>query len=277
MAGLTLTHGDQQVLLRPQLGGAVERFTWRDIDLLRPAGPDAGVRHMGIFPLLPYANRIGNGQLPGHPPLAQNLPPEPHSLHGFGWQRPWQIDISSERQARLTLAHVADADWPFDCSGTFDVLLAAGGLHLRLGVRHDGPGSMPAGLGFHPFFPTDSATLLDAHWSGMWETGPDHLPRQHIAAVPAAGMALADWHIDHCFTAWDGVARLHYRTHIVTISADCPFLHCFKPADGRPFIALEPVSHMPNAHQMAPRQLRQLGHGEQFCITMHIQPQARPA
>jgi aldose 1-epimerase len=275
MMPLTLSQGDQQVRVRPELGGAIERYNWHGIELLRPAPPDGGVRQMGIFPLVPYANRIGNGQLPGHRALRPNFPPEPHSLHGFGWQRPWQASATTDHSALLTLDHAADADWPFDCTCSLAIVLDAVGLHLQLALTHTGSGSMPAGLGFHPFFPTASGPLLDARWDGRWETGADQLPLLQVAAVPATRMPVQNWEVDHCHTGWDGKASLQYARHSVALSADCAFLHCFKPADGRPFIALEPVSHQPNAHQLAPQQLHQLERGQQFSITMHIQAQER--
>jgi aldose 1-epimerase len=277
MEPLILSHGDQQVSVRPELGGAIAAYRWRDIDLLRPAPADGTVRQMGCFPLVPYANRIGGGRLPGHPALAPNFPPEPHSLHGFGWQRAWHISASSANAAILTLLHAADAHWPFDCDVTLDIRLDQHGLHQCLTLTQRGQGKMPAGLGFHPFFPTDSAPRLDASWDGMWDSGSDHLPRSHSAAAPAAGLAVAQWAVDNCFTGWNGRACLSYARHLVELTADCPFLHCFKPFDGRPFIALEPVSHMPNAHQLAPQQLRQLGSGQQFSISMQIQPHERPS
>ena len=279
MAILSLACGANQVLVHPGVGGAIRQFLWRGIDILRPTPLDAGVRQMGVFPLAPYSNRIGYGHLPGHAPLRPNFPGEPHSMHGFGWQRAWRVLAVDRCRARLLLEHAADEDWPFDCELTQDVELDEHALTLRLALRNTDTRAMPVGLGFHPFFPVDGDTRLDAQWDGMWERDLDHLPEHHVAATCAALRAVAGWKVDNCFTGWMGAATLDYAHHRVRIEAGpaCGYLVCFRPGDGRAFIALEPVSHIPNAHQMAargvaPTGLRELASGECFDISMTITP-----
>ncbi|EWH01852.1 aldose epimerase family protein [Halomonas sp. BC04] len=46
---------------------------------------------MGLYPLLPWSNRISAGGFDWrgqHYPLAGNLAGEPLPIHGDGWQRP---------------------------------------------------------------------------------------------------------------------------------------------------------------------------------------------
>lgn len=282
MPALTLACGTNQVQVRPDTGAAIEQFSWRGMDILRPTPPDATtVRQMASFPLVPYANRIGSARLPGHAPLRLNFLPEPHSLHGFGWQRPWQVSAASANTARLQLIHAKDQDWPFDCVCTLDIMLDMESLHLRLTLRNTDLRDMPAGLGFHPFFPLDADTRLTARWEGMWET-ENQLPVRHVAVPAAAQKALANWQVDHCFTDWNGSAVLDYASHRVVLAAggQCPNLQCYRPGDGRPFIALEPVSHIPNAHQLAESGnpdtgLRTLSSGQSFEISMSITVKAR--
>ncbi len=88
---------------------------------------------------------------------------------------------------------------------------------------------------------------------------------------------MTDWRVDNCFAGWNGAATLDYATHSVRIEAgpECPYIVCFRPADGRPFIALEPVSHVSNAHQLEERGvaglgLRMLAPDQTFSIRMAI-------
>ena len=284
-ATLSLRRGHTSATLCPATGGAIVSLCWRGIELLRPASAQSPVRQMGMFTLVPYSNRIGYGQLPGETPLRANFAPEPHSVHGFGWQRPWQVAHAGADRASLELAHQADEDWPFACHAALQVALTADGALLHLSLTNTDTRPMPAGLGFHPFCPVDATTRLRAAWDGRWELDAVHLPCR-LAPLTAhddfhVSRPVSGWEVDHCFTGWDGSATLDYATHSVDIAAgpECPYLVCLRPADGRPFIALEPVSHVSNAHQLDQRAvsrtgLRLLAPGATFTISMAIS--ARP-
>lgn len=289
MQTLTLACGDMQLDVRPDLGAAIERFIWRGIDIFRPAPTASSVREMGCFPLTPYSNRIGHGRLPGQGVLRLNFLPQPHSLHGFGWERSWQTVASGPHALQLRLTHTSDEDWPFDCEKRCEIALDETSLHMRLTLRNTDARSMPAGLGFHPFFPVDEAARLITQVTGMWQT-ENWLPVRHAAlsaqdvAFTTGRQGVAGWTVDNCFTGWGGSAVLEYADYCVSISADpaCAFLQCFQPGDGRPFISLEPISHIPNAHQLAEQGhadtgLRQLASGESFSVGMRITPSAKSA
>lgn len=278
---LVLAHGDTTATIDAHTGGAIARLRWCGIDLLRPAGEGATVREMGMFVLVPYSNRIGLGGLPGEVRLAANFPGEPHSIHGFGWQRAWQVSDAGADWACLDLVHAPDAHWPFSCQATLNIALRADGAQMQLSLRNTDTRPMPAGLGFHPFFPVDDSTFLQAQWDGRWELDAARLPI-HLAAVSvqddfSAPRLVSGWHVDNCFTGWPGRATLHYAHHSVCIEAgpECPYIVCFRPADGRPFVAIEPVSHVSNAHQLEQRGvagtgLRTLAPAETFSIRMAI-------
>lgn len=286
MRTIQLVNGDMSALLCPEIGGAVARLAWRGLDILRPTPQSAiehgQVRQMGIFPLVPYSNRIGNGLLPlegkAYSLLRANFLPESHSIHGFGWQRVWHVEQQDASSASLVLKHHPDDDWPFACECRMQLVLTSEGLSMQLSVRNDDPQTMPAGLGFHPYFPVDASTSLRAYWNGYWIMNTDNLPVLHKALdAPSTARRLIDWHVDNCFTGWQGRATLNYASHRTVIEAgpECPYIVCFRPADGRPFIALEPVSHVNNAHQLErrgvhPTGLHWLKTGQSFSVSMRI-------
>lgn len=286
MRTIELVNGDMSALLCPEIGGSVARLAWRGLDILRPTPQNAieqgQVRQMGIFPLVPYSNRIGKGLLPlgvdAHALLRANFLPEPHSIHGFGWQRAWQVEKQDATSVNLLLKHSPDEDWPFACESRMRLTLGTLGLSLQLAIRNDDVQTMPAGLGFHPYFPVDPNTSLRACWDGYWMMDSEHLPtvRQALDA-PTSARKLVDWYVDNCFTGWQGRASLNYASHrtVITAEPECPYLVCFRPSDGRPFIALEPVSHLNNAHQLErrgvhPTGLKWLQTGQSFSISMSI-------
>jgi aldose 1-epimerase len=287
---LNLTSGDSAVTVCPQIGGSIAQFTWRGHDVLRPA-PDTAirdglVRQMGFYPLVPYSNRIGYAELIVNTDkyrLRANAPPEPHALHGFGWQREWQVKSHSDHAATLSLIHEPDTDWPFACDATEHISFAGDSLHLRLQLTNTDTRAMPAGLGFHPFFPINDETSFEAAWQAMWAMGGDKLPIGRVEAPPEANFRqsrqIKDWQVDNCFTGWSRHAVLEYPSHRVQIDADenCRQLVCFAPNDGRNFIALEPVSHVNNAFALAAAGVgdtgtRILAPGQTLAISMSIRP-----
>ncbi|MEQ1517835.1 MAG: aldose 1-epimerase [Usitatibacteraceae bacterium] len=287
--------GDSQVTLCPEIGGAIGRFTWKGHDILRRA-PDSAinekqVRQMGVYPLMPYSNRIGQAKLiVGDQTFAlrPNFLQEPHAIHGFGWQRVWEIEKRSTDSALLRLAHTPDADWPFACEATESVRLTENTLHIALTVKNNDKRAMPAGLGFHPYFPIAPGTHLQSDWKGMWKMGADSLPTE-LGPVPMEAdfsqlRPLAGWKVDHCFTGWARRALLDYPTHRMQLdaSAVCRNIVVFAPNDGRNFIALEPVTHINNAFALAANGvadtgMRMLATGESFEASMSIAVSGRAA
>jgi aldose 1-epimerase len=287
-AVLRLRHDDNELLVCPDAGGAVARFSWRGHDILRPASPaamaGAEVRAMGMYPLLPYSNRIAFGQLAldsGVCQLRKNFPPEPHSIHGFGWQRVWSVKSHAENSMELILKHEPDADWPFACSARQTLRLDVNGLFLQLSIRNDDVSVMPAGLGMHPYFPLRTGLQLQTKWQGQWPMGRDRLPVGRMA-LPAemnfdTPRDVASWQVDHCFSGWNRRAMLAYPQYRVQLQAslECPFIVCFAPNDERAFIALEPVTHVNNAFALATQGvsdtgMKLLAPGQEFSIEMSI-------
>ena len=290
---ITLQSGESQLTLCPEIGAAIAGFTWRGIDILRRA-PDSAikeklVRQMGSYALMPYSNRIGHGKLiVGDQtfPLRANFPPGTHAIHGFGWQREWQVAKQTRDFAELRLRHEPDVDWPFACESVQSLRLAASSLQLTLAVKNLDKRNMPAGLGFHPFFPLTPETHLQADWKGMWNMDADSLPTELVSVPPEADFSqlrpAANWKVDNCFTGWNRRAVLDYPTHRMQIDASeaCRQIIAFAPNDGRNFIALEPVTNINNAFALAAKGvvdtgLRMLASGESFDISVAISVSGR--
>ena len=290
-----LQNGESRVTLCPETGAAIARFTWKGHDILRPA-PDKAIaekliRQMGSYPLVPYSNRIGLAKLiVGDQAfsLRPNFPPGPHAIHGFGWQRAWQVVKRNAESAELHLRHEPDTDWPFACEATQHLRLGTNALHLSLAVKNTDKRAMPAGLGFHPFFPLTPDTHLQTDWRGMWQMGDDSLPTM-LGPVPMEAdfsqlRPVSNWKVDHCFTSWNRRAVLDYPTHRMQLDASeaCRQIVVFAPNDGRNFIALEPVTNINNAFALAAKGvsesgMRMLAANERFEISMSITLSGRAA
>ena len=290
-----LKNGDSQVALCPEIGGAIARFTWKGYDILRRAPDNAiaekSVRQMGVYTLVPYSNRLGQAKLiVGEKTflLHPNFPPEPHAIHGFGWQRVWNVVKRNADSAELNLQHLPDIDWPFACEATQVVRLSANALHVSLAVKNKDTRAMPVGLGFHPYFPLTPDTHLQTEWRGMWQMDADSLPTK-LSLVPAEAdfsqlRPVSNWKVDHCFTGWSRRAVLDYPTHRMQLDASdaCRQIVVFAPNDGRNFIALEPVTNINNAFALAASGvadtgMRMLAANETFEISMTIMLSGRAA
>lgn len=141
---------------------------------------------------------------------------------------------------------------------TLDYALAPDGLAVAMTVTNRDAKPMPAGMGLHPYFPKAPDTMLGFRAAGVWLNTIDHLPgdRQPVAAewrfTPER--TLGQPGLDNAFVGWEDAARITWpsRGLALAIGADPAFGHLvvFTP-EARPFFCVEPVSHVPNAINMA--------------------------
>ena len=294
---VSLAAGGARVELAPDIGGAIAGFTFRGRDVLRPttaaARADRCVRGHACYPLVPYSNRIAQGELTfggrAHA-LARNFGDHPHAIHGVGWQRPWRVVDCDTASALIAFEHDACGDhfhawpWPFAAWQSFALIAddAAATLTLRIGLRNTGSEAFPFGLGWHPYFPRDAATVLGFTARALWETDPTCLPTALVAPTGqrcfAPPRAIGTTRLDNVYTGWDGRATLAdaMRGHAVDIEADgaCPYLVVFIAASGD-YLAVEPVTQMTDAFNRAARGERDTGTrflepGAAFSCTMRI-------
>lgn len=262
-----LASGDLVLDLAPHIGGSVAGFTKGGVHLLRLTPPEALdkglVRGTSAFPLVPYSNRIAHGRFSfeGDHQLTRNAGAEPHALHGNGWQLPWAIADIAAASCTLVLDHRPFGfgpggwdGWPFAFRAVQRFELEPNELRVTLSLENTDSRPMPAGLGWHPFFPAGPDSTLAFTASGMWTTHTDFLPAEHVP-VPAhqahdAGRRIGSVTLNNCFTGWDGQARMELGRGLpaLHLSADRLFSMAivYTPA-GQSFFAFEPVSHMPDA------------------------------
>jgi aldose 1-epimerase len=299
---LTLSAGTALVQMSPRTGGAIAAFTFNGIDVMRrtPESERAtgNVRAHACYPLVPYSNRIAHATLrfAGRDyELDRNFGDHPHSIHGVGWQRPWQVVARDDSTALLALEHHASGPdarawpWPFRAAQAFSVRAHDGGATLtaKLSLVNTGDRPFPFGLGFHPFFPRGATTALDLDADAFWENDDTQMPIRSVA-LPAGWRrgilsARRDQGIDNVFTGWRGAAMFTdparpFDTGIVA-DRSAAFVVVYTPPKGD-FVAVEPVTHMTDAFNRATRAERDTGTrilpaGAGFSCTMQIYTSAR--
>jgi aldose 1-epimerase len=208
------------------------------------------------FPLVPYSNRIGHGGFEWrgqHVTLARNFPPEPHAIHGVGFERPWQVQARSSDSVLMTLKHRPDAGWPWAFDARQRITLTDDLLILEFDAVNLESQAVPLAFGHHPYFPRHGA-LLTFHAQGVWLADTDGLPCELVK--PAGQLdfskesAVENADIDHCFTGWKGLAIIAWpeKAQALGIAASrelsSAVVYIRRELDA---FCFEPVPHMNNA------------------------------
>jgi len=264
---ITLRADQARVGIAPSIGGSIAHYHWIDgahrHDWLRPAAPAdllAGTAgRLACFPLVPFSNRLRDGRFAfgGHAiALPLNQPPQPHALHGHGWQAAWSVVERDADRITLEYDHRAGA-WPFPYRARQEFLLTGDELRLSLSLENRGRETMPAGLGFHPYFPRTPGCRLSARVDAMWATDAEVMPTALVDADPRLGdprgLPVADVMLDNAFTGWRRQAAITWpeRGARLLLDAGAPlgFLVVYSPA-GADFFCAEPVSHCTDAFNL---------------------------
>ena len=282
-----LEAGDWSVEVDAERGGLIRTCRWRGRDVLVPAkagawpeGADAG-----CFPLVPFSNRIRGAEFSFLGQTIRLPAPafaDPHALHGLGWRRAWHVQPSPANEIVLLQANPGEAwPWPYEARQTLSV--AADQLNLTLSLKNAGTRTMPAGIGFHPYFPRRPDLLVSVGAKGFWKTeaADPGIPTSWVPIAPETdvfkGKDTDGAGLDNCFTGWSRQAGLVYTKarHRIDLGASAAFsnlvIYC---PPGRDFFCLEPVSHVNDAVNLtgisAAEQMDSLEPGETLEGTLHL-------
>ncbi|MET0458674.1 MAG: aldose epimerase [Ilumatobacteraceae bacterium] len=215
----------------------------------------------GSFPMVPWVGRLRHGRFE-HDGAEHHLPPNlsGHALHGTAFVQPWERTDDGEDGAGAALTCPLDAPWPLGGRADQTITLTPTSLRCTLAVTADDR-SMPAEIGWHPWFPTRGPVELPA--TAMYERDGEGLPTGRLVAPPPP-----PW--DDCFVVARPV-RFPVGPLQVTVSSDCDHVVVFDGLDIG--IAVEPQSGPPDALNLHPRVLHP---GEALTRTMTISWQDGP-
>lgn len=245
-----------EVDILPHLGGALGGLRHDGIAVLRPTPRDTiDILQTANFALLPYANRLAAGRFlfDGKTyDLPRNFGDHPHTLHGTGWQSDWDVAIARDDAALLVLERPASPAWPWAYRAEQRLTLGSDGLCMALTLTNRDSRAMPAGLGFHPYFPRDTTSRLALRAERVWLSD-----EQQIPTISADARLFGDWGggaparhdelIDNAYEGWDGRVVLSDARGTTLIEASgARGVHLYLPP-GSDFLCVEPVSHLPDA------------------------------
>jgi len=267
-----LRQGPYELEVCPGQGGCITVFRHRGRDLLRPATAryfaQGDPREASSFPLVPFSNRVADARFGFRGQtyrLVRNSAPEPHAIHGDGWQNPWVVADATSHRAVLDFAH-RSAGTPLDYRARQTFALGERGLAVTVEIVNAGPSPMPAGLGLHPYFARSEGVTLTARLDHVWLPDERRIPQQRIALPApwdfARGLRLGPLDLDHCFGGWDGAARIHWPEADLTlaIAAEPLFGHLVVYVPPRQdFFCVEPVSHVNDGFNLLDRGVADTG------------------
>jgi aldose 1-epimerase len=275
---IRLELGDYLVEVDPQRGGSILRLDFAGEPVMRrTCGPS--ILDVACFPLVPFSNRIENGDFTWEERvvhLSPNLPgsDHPHPLHGFGWLACWRIIEAGA--SRCVIEHRYEpGEWPWRYSARQTFQLNDAGLTVCLTVTNRSEDAMPAGLGFHPYFPRDDGTVYLGLHRGEWRNRRDCLPQR----VDLRDSPLDWWHgqsvgsrlVDTVYTGREGSLRIAWPSRGIRLnmipSHNLDHTVVFTPSDAD-YFCVEPVSHATNAVNVGT--MGRLGPGASTCASIRL-------
>ena len=255
-----LDNGVLRAVISPSRGGSVLSLDASGDGgrpVLRPWRGTPAPADRAMLVMLPWCNRISGGGFShdGHfHALSPNLADQDMPIHGSGFGAAWTIAARTENSVSLVLSDRSVP--PFAFSAQLDYRLEAAGFTAALGIRHEGDGCLPYGLGFHPWFAWSRGDCLSFRARAYARENDRRLP---VAIVPLTEApdqgfemphALPEDLINQTYLDWDGraaIARPDGSSVQLTATGATRHLHVFARGNDGGFVCLEPVSHTTDA------------------------------
>lgn len=263
---IELRAGDAFVGIDPDRGGRLASLLVGDRQLLLgpPTAEDRSIG-WGSFLMAPWPGRLAGGELEWQGRRVE-LPRThgEHAIHGLLWDRRWEV--ISEEESEAVLRCPFPEVWPWGGEVRVEVALASGRLTLVADLVPDGdlpPGtSMPAALGWHPWFLRRGGVSLRLEAEGVLATA-GAIPTGAIDAIAGVtdlrnGPSLRDRRLDHAYVG--------ARSPVVLAWPDMELTCSFAPSPATAVVftpqhavCVEPQTAWPNAFALPPDDARRAG------------------
>jgi aldose 1-epimerase len=255
---IAVAHGAYELVVAPAFGARIVSFRHGARSLLRPT-PKAVLERPKVyefagFPLMPYSGPLfgpGFSFAGGAYRLDRTVREEPTATHGDAWISSFAVTRRDPAALTLEMEYVPeDGTFPFRWRGLICYELSDRGLsiHLRVTSRDHRP--MPAGIGFHPYFPKHKGTRLKFEALGVWPADAPEAVASGCGELIGGlsfrdGPDVSEMVVDRLYEGWDGKAVLTASDGSETvIEADGALdkLQIYSAWD-YPYVCVEPVSN----------------------------------
>jgi aldose 1-epimerase len=271
---LELRHGDQRAVV-VEVGAGVRSYDVGDREVLQPYAVDAMCDGAHGAPLIPWPNRLADGQYSfdgvDHQ-VALTEPEKGNAIHGLVRWRSWTVaDRTSDRV--VMAAHLRPMQgYPFalDLEVAYD--LGHDGLRVTTTATNVGDSACPYGHGQHPYLSPGAGQLLDGcSLELVADTRVDTDAERQLPTgrVPVAGSPydfrsarpIGDLAVDYAFTdlsrdeqgrAWMRLTGQDGAVVGLWVDESYPYLEVFTgdtlaPPRRRRGLGAEPMTCPPNA------------------------------
>ncbi len=211
----------------------------------------------GCFHMLPYSNRIRDGRFEFEGRAYQLEEAAKHAIHGALRKRPWRVLSRSAQtlECQYCTSQDGEVNWPWPIQARIRYELQGRRIYSEMVLTNRGTSSMPAGMGWHPYFVREldgSSPTLTLPVTGVYpDKDGDCLPQGGPVDLAdsldfrQAKQLRAKPGIDCCLAGFAGAVRLEWVEAEVLLSleasANCSHLVLYNP--DKPHFAVEPVSH----------------------------------
>jgi aldose 1-epimerase len=250
--------------------------------LMPRVGDPSYDRDSSCFLMMPYSNRIENGEFRFSNRKYQLQGSADHAIHGDVRRRPWTTEESGPGHATFGFdsRQQRQVNWPWPFAARAEYRISEYTFSSRLTLWNRGDEPMPAGLGWHPFFsrrlrPGEDGVRLCFKTPAIYPdindtripSGPPR-PTETEEDFTRERSLPTDLAIDSCYRGYDGGGYLVWPQSGVRLEFDCSsvcgHLIVFNPVS-RPYFAIEPVSHANNGVNL-------LAAGDDGCGMRVLQP-----
>ena len=283
MANVILQDGDLRVEIDPALGAGLVDLSLTipgrgPVPLMRTAPATGWFNDLASYLLIPWSNRISLGQFAweGRTHRLATDWPDGTAIHGLVKEAPWRIEQRSPVSALLKFSSGelgAPYPWPFSASVLYRI--DGSSVATRITLTHEVggsiPGTMPAGLGFHPFWKRslwDPGDAVRVHAPGlrrypclnMIPVGTPELDA--VSAALGDGMPLDSLTLDDVFAGSLDGSHIRWDRSGVRVTYECSpelghavlFTGAPDPRGEMPgFFCLEPVTMVNDGFNLASR------------------------
>lgn len=275
-----LTDGKLRLVVSPSDGAGLLAFKVRQGDRWLDLYPDVRDGSLKMryasWMMIPYSNRVENGKFRFEGKAYELRNGQNHSIHGDARSRPWKVAEKAASRVKLTLrsADFADFNWPWPIEVEAEISVGDGALTQRLRIRNAGASPMPAGFGWHPYYPramtkAGEPVLMrmkfanvypDANGDCIPDGPPQPLPPDLDYSAPRA--IPTDRRYDTCLGGYDGKGAIEWPESGVRLEYDCSanvthFVY-YNPIE-KPVFAAEPAANANNGVNLLAR--GESGHG----------------
>ena len=148
---------------------------------------------------------------------------------------------------------------------------------MSLSVRNRSPNPMPAGLGFHPYFPRTDATIFHGLHKGEWLADDASMPITLDEETEARdwwqGQPVASRLVDTAYVGREGPLTIAWPDRklmaVIEPSSGLDHTVVYVPA-GENYFCVEPVSHATDAINRAPDTMQVIAPGECWSVSMKV-------